>query len=148
MDIVERSFRNLDSLIPRPHVDRLDLLTEEIVFRTGAVRMRQITTAFRASLETKKLGGQLQGLCIPIKHGKRADRGLKYHIVVDPNKCTDSEDVDPWVFLVGHEIGHIVSNSFGTGVGGYWPNEEHKRVEAWCSEFGRSLGRKVTNSRR
>lgn len=148
MDFVGRSIRNLDSILPRPKIDSLENLTDQIILRTGAVRIRQVATTLNASVQTKKLGGNLQGLCMPVKHGHRAERGLKYHIVVDPNKCTDSEDVDPWVFLVGHEIGHIVSDTFGYGVGGAWHREEVNRVEAWCSEFGRSLGRKVTNSRR
>lgn len=139
-----RSITNINHLLPISFERTIDGLAKEIIFRSKATTARQVARSLKATIQTKNFTGSLQGLCIPIKHGEKAARGLKYAIVVDPRKCTQNEDVDPWVFLVGHEIGHIVSNTFDNGI----TLGINHSVENWCSEFGRSLGRQLSISRR
>jgi hypothetical protein len=76
--------------------------------------------------------GGLAGLCIPLsdKHPDRA-KGIRYSIVYDDGGQHTKD------FIVSHELGHIVSNTFGR----LTPSHRQEAREAWCDKFAAELVR-------
>lgn len=82
----------------------------------------------RRTLSAKK--GGLAGLCIPLSDtAPDRAKGIRYAIVYDP---TGRHSAD---FIISHELGHIVSNTFGR----LSPSHRQNAVEQWCDDFAEEL---------